>query len=73
MLWWYWETVLRICIVIKQVGQRANFDNLKSVLVIHLDQVTEVIPLKNVHSLEAVQQELQKAVRSEWESKAPEL
>ena len=60
MLWWYWETVLRICIVIKQGGQRANFDNLKSVLVIHLDQVTEVIPLKNVHSLEAVQQELQK-------------
>ena len=55
-----WETVLWICIVMKQVGQRANFDNLKSVLVIHLDQVTEVIPLKNVHSLEAVQQELQK-------------
>ena len=52
--------MLRICIVIKQVGQRANFDNLKSVVVIHLDQVTEVIPLKNVHSLEAVQQELQK-------------
>ena len=49
----------------KQVGQRANLDNLKSVLVIHLDQVTEVIPLKNVHSLEAVQQELQKAVPSE--------
>lgn len=46
-----WETVLWICIVMKQVGQRANFDNLKSVLVIHLDQVTEVIPLKNVHSL----------------------